>query len=110
MPAYVISDTNPKDPEAWKAYVSLAPAAIKQYGGRYLSRGGEIDVIEGEWNPRAIVLIEFPDMAAAKTWYTSPEYARALVYRDKALKRNLIFIEGYEASHGEKSLLLTESE
>lgn len=99
MSAYVISDTNPKDPDAWKIYIGLAAAAIKQYGGRYLSRGNEIDVIEGEWTPRAIVVIEFPDMATAKTWCASPEYAKALVYRDKALKRNLIFIDGYKGEN-----------
>ena len=47
MSVYVISDTVPQDPQAWETYISLAPATIEKYGGRYLVRGGSIDSIEG---------------------------------------------------------------
>jgi uncharacterized protein (DUF1330 family) len=51
-------------------------------------------VLEGEWTPRAIVVVEFPDMDAARTWYRSPAYANALEVRDRALARNLILVVG----------------
>jgi hypothetical protein len=58
MPVYLISDVGPVAPESeesWKAYLERAPAAIAKYGGRYLARGGAIQVIEGSWSPLAIV-------------------------------------------------------
>ena len=94
MPAYIISDLILHDTPARDVYRSRAAAAIAQYGGRYLARGGSIEVLEGSWDPRAIVVVEFPDMATARAWYASPEYARALEVRDEALSRNLILVDG----------------
>jgi uncharacterized protein (DUF1330 family) len=74
--------------------ISRAPATIARYGGRYLARGGAIDVIEGNWSPLAIVLVEFPDRDAAARWYASPEYAEALRIRGSKLHRNMIVVEG----------------
>jgi len=100
MAAYIISDTTPLDPAAWEEYVKLAPATIKQYGGRYLARGGDIESLEGTWTPKAIVIVEFPDAAAAKAWYNSPEYAKAKVFRDAALQRDLIIVDGTTTDTG----------
>ena len=98
MTAYLISDVGtvaPEDDAAWNAYLAMAPATIKQYGGRYLARGGTIDVIEGDWSPSAIVIAEFPDREAVARWYTSPEYAEALAIRaESGLKRRMVCIEG----------------
>ena len=94
MPAYVISDVAIKDRAAIETYRAEAVASIARHGGRYLVRGGAFEVLEGEWIPRAIVIAEFPDMAAARAWYRSPEYAKALEIRDQALSRNLILVEG----------------
>jgi uncharacterized protein (DUF1330 family) len=105
MAVYVISDVAavaPQDEAAWKAYVERAPATIEKYGGRYLARGGAIQVMEGSWSPHAIVLVEFPDSAAVAKWYASPEYAEALKVRGSALHRNLIWVEGaFDASAAE---------
>ena len=97
MAVYVISDTVPQDPQAWETYIAVAPASIARYGGRYLARGGHIETIEGSWTPTAIVIVEFPDADSVKQWYASPEYAEALKVRDKALRRNLIAVEGVAA-------------
>ena len=98
MPAYVISDIGsvaPEDAETWKAYVAQAPATIAKYGGRYLARGGDIDVMEGDWSPYAIVILEFPDRDAAARWYASPEYAELLRLRKgSGLRRKLICVDG----------------
>jgi uncharacterized protein (DUF1330 family) len=94
MTCFIISDVVPRDAEAWSAYVRLAPSTIEKYGGRYLARGGPIQTIEGNWSPRAIILVQFPDQAAVTRWYGSPEYAKALEFREKALHRNLICVEG----------------
>ena len=97
MAVYFISEPVPQDPEAWETYIKLAPATIEKYGGRYLARGGNVETIEGTWTPKTIILVEFPNAEAVKAWYASPEYAQALKVRDKALRRNLICIDGVKA-------------
>jgi uncharacterized protein (DUF1330 family) len=94
MPAYIISDLTIRDAKEIETYRTRAAASIAQHGGRYLARGGKIEVLEGNWTPRVIVMAEFPDMERARAWYRSPEYASALEIRDKALSRNLILVEG----------------
>jgi uncharacterized protein (DUF1330 family) len=94
MAAYLISDVTPRDNEAFRLYRTRAAASIAQYGGRYLVRGGEVDAVEGDWKPRTIIIVEFPDVDVARRWYRSPEYARALAIRNEALERNLILVDG----------------
>ena len=94
MPAYVISDVQMRDPARFEQYRALAADSIARYGGRYVVRGGAIDVVEGDWTPSALVIVEFPSMARAREWYASAEYAKALAVRQSALTRNLVFVEG----------------
>ena len=94
MPAYVISDVEPRDSDLIARYRALAQDSIARYGGRYIVRGGAVDAVEGGWTPRMIVVVEFPSMEQARAWYRSPEYAEALKVRKDALTRRLIFVEG----------------
>lgn len=96
--AYTISDVVVKGEEAANNYRERAAASIAKFGGSYVVRGGTIEVVEGDWTPSIIVIAEFPDMETARRWYRSPEYAEALKFRDEALSRNLIFVEGVEKS------------
>jgi uncharacterized protein (DUF1330 family) len=96
MAAYLISDVSARDPAALELYRTRAAASIVRYSGRYLVRGGEVETLEGDWRPRMIVVVEFPDLDRARAWYHSPEYAEALAVRDAALSRNLILLEGVE--------------
>lgn len=96
MAAYLISDVSARDPAALEIYRTRAAASIARYGGRYLVRGGAIEPLEGDWRPRMIVVVEFPDVDRARAWYRSPEYAEALAVRDAALSRKLILLEGVE--------------
>jgi uncharacterized protein (DUF1330 family) len=72
MLAYIISDVTLRDAAAVEIYRTLAAASIAEHGRRYLVRGGAIEVLEGEWTPRAIIIAEFPSMDAARAWYRSP--------------------------------------
>jgi uncharacterized protein (DUF1330 family) len=94
MAAYIISDVTIKEGAAIKTYRQRAAASIAQHGGRYVVRGGEIEVLEGSWRPCAVIIAEFPDMDRARAWYRSAEYASALALRDQALSRNLILVDG----------------
>jgi uncharacterized protein (DUF1330 family) len=94
MPAYIISDVTVKDREAYEAYRTRAAPSITQYGGRYLARGTAIEPLEGNWTPRIIVLVEFPDLESARRWYRSPEYTATLAFREAGLSRKLILVDG----------------
>jgi uncharacterized protein (DUF1330 family) len=95
MAAYVISEVEIFDEVHGQRYRDLAAASIAHHGGRYIVRGAEPDVPEGEW-PAAqrVVVVEFPSMERLRAWYASPEYAEALKFRDAALTRRLLFVEG----------------
>jgi uncharacterized protein (DUF1330 family) len=95
MAAYVISEVSEVlDTRLMEEYRSLAQAAIQQYDGRYLVRGGAFEIVEGDSPLRLIVIVEFPTMERAREWYHSPEYAKALAVSQKALRRRLIFVNG----------------
>lgn len=94
MPAYVIGEVEIDDPDAYKEYAKLVPATIAQYGGKYLVRGGAVETKEGDWNPKRIVVLEFPTMDQARKWYHSPDYAPMLAIRLKAARSKLILVDG----------------
>jgi uncharacterized protein (DUF1330 family) len=93
MAAYVISEVQILDERLANDYRSRAAESIEQYGGRYIVRGAEPDVVEGQGTSRRIVIVEFPTMARLREWYASPAYAEALKFR-AALERRLMFVEG----------------
>jgi len=94
MTAYVLADIDVQDAEAYEAYRKLVPATIEKYGGRFLVRGGAHEVIEGEWQPHRLVLLAFADMARAKAWYQSPEYAAAKAIRFRTSQGQLLIVDG----------------
>ena len=94
MPAYLIARVNVTDPAKYENYKALAPAAIARHGGKYLARGGATETMEGESETRRLVILEFPDMAAACTFYNSPEYAAAKAERAGAADGQFVIVEG----------------
>jgi uncharacterized protein (DUF1330 family) len=95
MAAYVISEVEPLEQESFEQYRSLAKESIEQHGGRYLVRAALPEAAEGDWpSQRRLVIVEFADMDIARRWYSSDSYAKALAFRDRALSRRLVFVEG----------------
>lgn len=94
MAAYFIADIEVKDPTAFEEYRKQVPATIEKYGGRYLARGGATEVLEGEWRPRRVVILEFPSVAAARRWYDCEEYREPKALRRRAAVTNLVLVEG----------------
>jgi len=94
MTAYVIFDIEVVDAEGYKEYIKLAPDTVKQYGGRYLARGGKNETLEGDWHANRIVISEFPNLEQAKAWLNSAEYAPARALRHRFAKSNMIVVEG----------------
>jgi uncharacterized protein (DUF1330 family) len=76
MSGYVIFHAEVTDPAAYGEFKRLAEVAIAKHGGRYLVRGGPLEVLEGDWLPR-MVLLEFDSLEAGVAFYHSPEYTAA---------------------------------
>lgn len=94
MTAYVVLDIEVIDPEKYKDYAKLAPASVEQYGGKYIVRGGANETLEGDWQAKRLVILEFPSVQQAKTWMNSPEYAPARALRHKYSRSNAVVVEG----------------
>ncbi len=96
MSAYVIVDVLVQNPEGYAEYRKLSGPSVELYGGHFIVRGGAVETAEGDWRPTRLVVIEFPSMEQAKTWYDSPEYTEARAIRQRNASSNLIFVEGVE--------------
>ena len=94
MAAFLIADIHITDPTRYEDYKRQVAPLIARFGGRYVARGGKHEVLEGDWEPHRLVVLEFPDMASLKAWYDSPEYAPIKRIRDNAAKGRLIALEG----------------
>jgi uncharacterized protein (DUF1330 family) len=94
MAAYFILDTEVQDPAGYAQYVKAGSPSVQQYGGKYIARGVKVEVLEGDWQPHRIVVIEFPSFDQAKRWYNSPEYQAALSGRLRSAVSKAIIIEG----------------
>lgn len=94
MSAYVVVDIEVLDPEQYETYKRLAPPSIAQYGGRYVARGGQVETLEGTWSPKRLVILEFPSLEQAKSWWGSVEYAEAKALRQAAARSQMIVVEG----------------
>ena len=94
MAAYLIADIEITDPEAFERYRTQVPATIAAHGGRYLVRGGALDAVEGDWNPKRLVVLEFPSMERLRKWYESPEYQPLLALRLAATVSKTVTVEG----------------
>ena len=94
MAAYVIVDLEVKNAAALDNYRAKVPDTIAKYGGRFLVRGGAHEVIEGNWRPKRVVVLEFPSMDALKRWYDSADYKPLIAERKAAAATDLIAVEG----------------
>ena len=94
MSAYLIAEVTVTDPTVFEQYRAGVPATIAAYGGKYLVRGGALELLEGSWQPKRVIILQFDSMARLKDWYRSKEYAPLLALRKKSATTNVIAIEG----------------
>ena len=97
MPAYLISQIEVHDPAGYEEYRKLVPPSLAKYGGKFIARGGKIDVLEGDWSPRRVVICEFESIDRARQWYESEEYRPAMAIRKKTSTAKIIVVEGTSA-------------
>jgi len=98
MAAYLIALIDVKDPEAYRAYVARSPAVIAKYNGRFLARGGQSVSLEGDAVAGRIVIIEFPSLDHATTFYASPEYQEAKLLREGAAVGRFFAVQAIDQS------------
>jgi len=95
MAAYVIVDYyDMLDRDLYEEYSRVGAPLVRQYGGVGLAGSDRVEVLDGDWRPRRLVLLEFPDAARAREWFASPAVAEAARLRRRAAKCNLILVEG----------------
>lgn len=94
MPAYVIAHIDVKDPVRYEDYKKMSPVSIQKYGGRFIARGGKTEVLEGAWQPKRLVLLEFPSVERAREWWASDDYRPARDLRQATSTGDMIVVEG----------------
>ena len=94
MPAYFVVEIEITDMAAMAPYREAVGATLTQYGGRFLARGGNVELIEGSPEPKRVVRLEFSDTAAFKRWYNSPEYQKILPNRLANSRARAFVVEG----------------
>ena len=97
MSAYVIFDVEIRDISKYQDFMKGVKPALEEVGARYLARGGALKVYEGDWQPRRIVVLEFPSVAAWEAFYTGPVYQGFKAVRDECSSARLVSVEGIEA-------------
>ena len=94
MAAYVIAHVDVQDPVRYEDYKKMSPVSIAKFGGRFIARGGKTDVLEGNWHPKRLVLLEFPSVERAREWWASDDYAPAKALRQATSHGELIIVDG----------------
>jgi len=97
MPAYILVDVKIHNSIAYEEYKKLTPASIAAYKGKFIARGGATEILEGDWDPGRVVILEFPNKEQAKQWWNSTEYASARRMRQGASITKMILVEGVDA-------------
>lgn len=94
MKAFVVAAETPKNDSMFSEYRKAVPATLLAFGGKFIVRGGDFALLEGEWPHPRLVIIEFPSRADAEGWYRSPEYQKIIGLRISSSVGNLIIVEG----------------
>ena len=94
MSAYIFVSVEIHDPVRYEDYRKSVLPTIEKFGGRFIVRGGKMEVLEGNWPQRRIVIVEFPFAEIARKWWNSPEYAAPKALRQATSHTDMILVEG----------------
>ena len=95
MAGYVIADVRVTDEALFADFAAGVPASIESHGGRYAIRGGDIEVVQGDWAPPRFVVVQFESVEQARGWLNSEEYARLANILNRSSDTNVILMEGF---------------
>lgn len=94
MKAYLVLDFAVNDLPGFMPYVEAIPAHIERHGGRYIVRGVEPTIIEGDWTPPRLVILEFPDRADAEAFLGDPDIQPLFAVRHATTTSRLVLVDG----------------
>ncbi len=94
MHAYLVLDFTVNDLRGFLPYVNAIPAFIEKHGGRHIVRGAEPAVMEGDWAPERLVILEFPSQENARAFLDDPEAQALFAVRHKTTTSKLILADG----------------
>ena len=94
MAAYIIFDVEVTDPTAAEGYLKLANESLTPFQSKTIVHGVMVEVLEGDWEPKTLVMVEFESMEQARQWYMSPAYTKAKDILRRAASSNVILVEG----------------
>jgi uncharacterized protein (DUF1330 family) len=92
--AYVFANIRVDDPVVYERYKQMVPETIENFGGRYLARGGRVEVLEGDLEPGRTIVLEFPAFEDAQRWYSSPQYCAAKEIRQSCARGEVVIVDG----------------
>lgn len=96
MAAYILADVEVLDEDAYREYRQRVDAILARYGGRILVNGGAPQPIEGHWQPARLVVLSFPSLERAKSWYASSEFAEIAPIRQCHARTHFVtLIDGW---------------
>lgn len=95
MAAYIVAQVRVTDWDRYRQYMAHTPRVIARHGGRFIVRGGATEMLEGPTGEGRLVILEFPDMARARAFYDSPEYAAVKALREGAGEATFTLVDGY---------------
>ena len=94
MAAYVIVDSVITDQAVFDDFLEQVPAVVEAHGGKYLARGGAIEIVQGDWTPNRIAIVEFESVELARGWQDSPDYAELRAMLNRSSNTSVIITEG----------------
>lgn len=94
MSGYIIAHVQVTNPEQYEEYKKWSTAAMKTSGAEVCVRGGQVQVLEGDWFPERIVVLKFASFDAAKAYYELPEYQTARQARAGAAIMRMVAVQG----------------
>ena len=96
MAAYMIAEVEVLDTLGYEEYRAQVSATVAQFGGKYLVRGGTCTNLEGEWNPKRLVILEFESTTRAREWWNSEQYRPIKSIRQRTARSKLLLLEGVD--------------
>ena len=94
MSAFVITDVEITDASLYGQFFEQVTGTVEAHGGKFVARGGTLEVILGEWTPKRIAILEFDSLQQIRTWLASPEYTALSDIRSRSSNINMVIVEG----------------
>ncbi|MCY4530231.1 MAG: DUF1330 domain-containing protein [Chloroflexi bacterium] len=94
MSAYVITDVEITDSSLYGQFMERVTSTVESHGGKFVVRGGELEVILGDWTPDRLAVLKFDSLEQIHVWLTSPEYTALDDLRTKSANINMVIVEG----------------